>query len=91
MICLTLAAGALDLAVPVAWAACVDVGGRYSGTVTAFMNTAASISAFLSPIVAGWFYDSFGSFKVMFASAAVVYVVGAVVWLGVDPRNSVEA
>jgi MFS transporter, ACS family, glucarate transporter len=90
MICLTFAAGALDLAVPVAWAACVDVGGRYSGTVSAFMNTAASISAFLSPIVAGWLYDVFGSFKVMFASAAVVYTVGALVWLRIDPLDSID-
>ena len=90
MICLTFAAGALDLAVPVAWAACVDVGGRHSGTVSAFMNTAASISAFLSPIVAGWLYDAFGSFKVMFASAAVVYTVGALVWLRIDPLDSID-
>lgn len=90
MVCLTLAAGALDLAVPVAWTACVDAGGRYAGTVAAFMNTAASISAFLSPIAAGWLYERFGSFKVMFASAAVVYLIGAALWMAIDARNSVD-
>src|SRR5882724_6565665 len=33
---LSLAAAAMDMAVPVAWATCVEVGGRFGGTTTGF-------------------------------------------------------
>ena len=46
------AQGAQDLTLPVAWAVCVDVGHRYGGTATGFMNTASSASAVISPISA---------------------------------------
>ncbi len=85
---LTFGAAAMDLAVPVAWAACLEVGGRYGGTATGFMNTASSISAFLSPVAAAWLFDSFGSFSAMFASAAIVYVIAGMVWLKIDPTQT---
>ncbi|MEZ5365599.1 MAG: MFS transporter [Bryobacterales bacterium] len=49
---LAFAQGAQDLTLPVAWAVCVDVGRRYGGTATGFMNTASSLSAALSPVIA---------------------------------------
>jgi ACS family glucarate transporter-like MFS transporter len=84
VLCLSAAAGAMDLAVPVAWAACLEVGGRYGGTATGFMNTASSISAFISPLAAGWLFDRYGSFSAMFASAAGVYLVASFLWLRID-------
>jgi MFS family permease len=88
--CLTLAAGAMDLAVPVAWAACLDVGGRFGGTTTGFMNTGSSISAMISPVAAAWLFETFGSFHAMFASAAVVYLVAGLLWLKIDPTRRVD-
>jgi MFS transporter, ACS family, glucarate transporter len=90
VICLTLAAGAMDLAVPVAWAACLDVGGRFGGTTTGFMNTGSSISAMISPIAAAWLFATFGSFHAMFASAAAVYLVAGLLWLKIDPTRRLD-
>ncbi len=84
------AQGAQDLTLPVAWAVCVDVGHRYGGTATGFMNTASSASAVISPISAAWLAARFGSFESMFWAATVVYGVGAVLWFAIDPERRVR-
>jgi MFS family permease len=90
VICLTLAAGAMDLAVPIAWAACLDVGGRFGGTTTGFMNTGSSISAMISPVAAALLFERFGSFHAMFLSAAAVYLLAGLLWLKIDPSRPVD-
>jgi ACS family glucarate transporter-like MFS transporter len=89
VLCLSIASGAMDLAVPVAWAACLEVGGRFGGTTTGFMNTASSLSALLSPIAAAWLFDRFGSFHAMFLSAMAVYWTTGLLWLKIDPSRQV--
>jgi ACS family glucarate transporter-like MFS transporter len=84
ILCLTLAEAGLDLAVPVAWAACLEVGGIFGGTATGFMNAGSSISAFISPLAAAWLYTKFGSFDAMFMSAAGVYLISGLLWLKID-------
>lgn len=84
------AQGAQDLTLPVAWAVCVDVGHRYGGTATGFMNTASSASAMFSPVTGAWLATRFGSFESMFWAAAVVYVVGALMWFVIDPERRVR-
>ncbi len=81
------AQGAQDLTLPVAWATCVDVGGRFGGTATGFMNTAGSISAVISPLAAAWLQERFGSFNAMFVSAAVVYFIGGLLWFEIDAED----
>lgn len=90
VVCLTLAAGAMDLAVPIAWAACLDAGGRFGGTATGFMNTGSSISAMISPVAAALLYERFGSFHAMFLSAAAVYLLAGLLWLKIDPARKVD-
>ena len=84
------AQGAQDLTLPVAWAVCVDVGHRYGGTATGFMNTASSASAVISPISAAWLAGKFGSFESMFWAATVVYGIGALLWFLIDPQRRVR-
>ena len=86
---LSFAAGAMDLAVPVAWAACLEIGGSSGGTAAGFMNSASSISALFSPVAAAWFFEHFGSFRPMFVSAMVVYVLAGLLWLKIDPSRPV--
>ena len=88
---LAFAQGAQDLTLPVAWAVCVDVGRRYGGTATGFMNTASSLSAALSPVVAAWLQQRFGSFSALFALAAGVYFIGALLWFVIDPEDDLES
>lgn len=53
-IAVSLAAFFTDLTVPSAWATCQDIGGRYTATVGAFMNTGAGLAGAL----AGWITGS---------------------------------
>ena len=87
---MAVAQGAQDLTLPVAWAVCVDVGHRYGGTATGFMNTASSASAMISPVSAAWLAARFGSFEAMFWAATVVYLVGAALWFLIDPARRVR-
>lgn len=86
---LAFAQGAHDLALPVAWATVVEVGGRLGGTTSGFMNMASSISAMVSSVSAAWIASTFGSFHAMLAAAAVTYFIGALLWLRIDPTRHV--
>jgi ACS family glucarate transporter-like MFS transporter len=87
--CLSLASAAMDMAVPVAWAACAEVGGRFGGTATGFMNSSSSLSAMISPLAAAWFFDRYGSFDAMLASASAVYFLAGLLWFWIDPTRAV--
>jgi predicted MFS family arabinose efflux permease len=88
---LMLAEFGMDLSVPVAWAACLEVGGSFGGTTTAFMNTGSTISAFISPLAAAWMFTRFGSFAAMLMSAGAVYLIASLLWLKVDATQSLTS
>jgi ACS family glucarate transporter-like MFS transporter len=85
---LALASGAHDLTLPVLWATTTDAGGRFGGTASGFVNFASSLSGMLAPLTAAAFERAFGSFHAVFYAAAGLYVVGAMLWLIIDPRKS---
>ena len=43
-----------DFVMPAAWAGCMDVGGRYAGTVSGAMNMFGSMAGASSPLVVGY-------------------------------------
>ena len=86
--CLALASGAHDLTLPVLWATTTDVGGRFGGTASGFVNFASSLSGMLAPLTAAGFERAFGSFHAVFYAAAGLYVFGAMLWFIIDPRKS---
>lgn len=51
---LTLGYGSMDMMLPVAWAICLDIGGRYAGAVSGSMNMAGQLGSFLTAIVFGY-------------------------------------
>lgn len=85
---LVLASGAHDLTLPVLWASCVDVGGRFGGTASGYMNFASCISGMAAPLAAAWLFKAFGSFSGVFMVAASIYIVGGCLWFLIDPRDS---
>ncbi len=46
---------ATDFMLPNCWAVCLDIGKRYSGTVTGFMNTGAQLAGAIAATVFGYF------------------------------------
>jgi len=87
---LTLASGAHDLTLPVLWATTTDAGGRFGGTASGFVNFASAIAGTLAPLTAAALEHAFGSFHAVFFAASSMYLLGAVLWLFIDPRKTLE-
>jgi MFS family permease len=67
----------------------MDVGGKYSGTVSGMMNMAGNIGGALSPLVFG-VLAQFGSWAAPFIVAAGLLVLGSAIWaFWLDPDASV--
>jgi MFS family permease len=88
---LALASGAHDLTLPVLWATTTDAGGRFGGTASGFVNFASTLSGMLAPLTAAGLDRVFGSFHAVFYAAAGLYVLGAGLWLIIDPRKSLPS
>ena len=87
--CLTAALFFLECTIGPSWAVPMDVGGKYSGTVSGMMNMAGNIGGALSPLVFG-FLVHYGSWQAPFIVAASLLVLGAAVWaFWLDPDVSV--
>jgi sugar phosphate permease len=87
--CLTGALFFLECTIGPSWAVPMDVGGKYSGTVSGMMNMAGNFGGALSPIVFGWLAQ-YGSWVAPFIVAAGLLVAGSAVWaFWLDPEKSV--
>ena len=80
-----------DTTMPGSWATCMDVGGRFAGTVSGSMNMMGNFGGMAGPVVVGLilrFTDH--NWQLAFLIAAVVYGVGALCWLFIDPVTPLE-
>jgi MFS transporter, ACS family, glucarate transporter len=80
-----------DLALPVAFTVCVDIGKRHSGTVVGAMNFAGQLGGFFVTILFGMIVHHFGNFNYPLFLISGLLVVSALLWLWIDPTKSVEA
>lgn len=79
----------LEWVIGPAWAVPMDVGGRFSGTVTGVMNMAGALAASLTPIVYGTLFGR-GYWVAPFVVSAAVMAAGALIWIFlIDPEQSV--
>jgi sugar phosphate permease len=87
--CLTASMFFLECTIGPSWSVPMDVGGKYSGTVSGMMNMAGNIGGALSPLVFGILVQ-YGNWQAPFIVAAVLMVVGAGIWaFWLDPDRSV--
>jgi sugar phosphate permease len=87
--CLTAAMFFLECTIGPSWAVPMDVGGKYSGTVSGMMNMAGNIGGALSPLVFG-FLVQYGNWQAPFIVAASLLVIGSLIWLfWLDPDKPV--
>jgi hypothetical protein len=69
----------------------MDVGGRYSGTVSGAMNTLGSIAGASSVIVVGYLLAWTGQdWTLTFVISAAIYAAGALCWLFLDSHTPLE-
>jgi ACS family glucarate transporter-like MFS transporter len=80
-----------DFVMPPAWAACMDVGGRYSGTVSGSMNMMGNIAGAISPLAIGYLLASTNNnWALTFYVSATVYSLGGVCWFFIDAVTPIE-
>ena len=80
-----------DTTLPGSWTTCMDVGGRYSGTVSGSMNMLGNFGGMAGPIVVGYVLDLTNhNWQFAFAISSVIYFLGAICWLFIDPVTPLE-
>jgi sugar phosphate permease len=96
MIAMGMASFCNDLVMPGAWAACMDIGGKYAGTLAGSMNMMGNLAGFVAPTVGGfileWTKDShgIGDWNMFLYLMAGVYLTGTLVWPFIDPVTPLQ-
>ena len=80
-----------DLVMPNAWGACMDIGGKYAGTLSGSMNMMGNLAGGAAPVVAGYLLRATNNnWMVPIHVMAAIYLVGVVCWLLLDPVTPLE-
>jgi MFS family permease len=75
-----------DLVMPGAWAAVMDVGGKYAGSLAGAMNMLGNMGGAISPLAIGYILTWSGNnWNLTFYLSAAVYLMGIVCWRFLDP------
>jgi MFS transporter, ACS family, glucarate transporter len=91
MIGLGLSSFCNDLVMPNAWGACMDVGGKYAGTLSGSMNMMGNIAGFVAPVLGGLILRETGNdWNLFITIMASVYVLGMLTWPFIDPVTPLE-
>ena len=92
MFAMGLASFSNDLTMPGSWSTCMDVGGKYAGTLSGSMNMMGSLGAAVAPLVIGIILDSSGrNWALTFWISGIIYFLGGLCWLWLDPVTPIEA
>ncbi len=91
MLAMGMASFCNDLAMPPSWAACMDIGGKYAGTLSGSMNMMGNLAGFVSPVVGGYLLHNDPSrYNLLLYVSAAVYFVGVFCWPFLDPVTPIE-
>jgi MFS family permease len=75
-----------DLVMPTSWGACMDIGGKFSGTLSGSMNMMGNFGGGLASIVIGYILAWSGhNWNAALYVAAGAYFLGTFCWLALDP------
>ncbi len=83
--------GAMDLMLPSAWALCLAIGGRLSGTATGMMNTAGQVGGFLCTVVFGYIVHATGNYNLPLWFIAAMVFTSAIIFTHIDCTQCVDA
>ena len=75
-----------DWSQPTTWGTITDIAGQATGRVFGAVNMVGSFGAIAAGPVIGWIKENFG-WETLFWTIAVLYVVSALSWLGIDARR----
>lgn len=71
------------------WSTCLDIGGRHVGVVSAAMNTAGQIGSFFCPPLVTALLAHYSDWNAPVVAIGGLFLVGALCWLLIDPRDRV--
>lgn len=81
---LTLSLGSLGFTFSASWAACIDIGGKFSGSVSGWMNFWGNVGGIAAPTATAWIATNYG-WQAAILTTAVSAVIGVLAWLAVKP------
>lgn len=84
---LALGYGSMDCMLPVAWAVCLDVGGKYAGAVSGSMNMAGQLGSFLTSVTFGYVVAATNSYNAPLLHMGTLLLVSAVLFSRIDPTQ----
>ena len=91
MLVMGLASFCNDLVMPSAWGACMDIGGRYAGTLSGSMNMMGNLAGGTAPVVAGYILNATNNnWLIPIYVMGAVYFIGVLCWLAIDPVTPLE-
>jgi nitrate/nitrite transporter NarK len=91
MIAMGLASFSNDLVMPGSWGACMDVGGRYAGTLSGAMNMMGNLGGAASPTIIGYMLRwTHNNWDMTFYVSAAVYAMAVFLWRFLDPVTPLE-
>lgn len=69
----------------------LDIGKRNAGGVFGFLNTAANAASSVSSLVFGYMVQHYGNYEVPFVPMILALIVGAFLWIRIDPAKELFA
>jgi MFS transporter, ACS family, glucarate transporter len=84
---LALGYGSMDCMLPVAWAVCLDVGGKFAGAVSGSMNMAGQLGSFLTSIVFGYVVAATQDYNKPLLLMGAMLLVSAYLFSQIDPTQ----
>jgi sugar phosphate permease len=80
----------LEIAVGAYWAVCLDIGQDSAGSAAGMMSSLGNAGAAISPLIVGALVQYTGSWILSFVIASTLLLIGAALWMWVDPELSLE-
>jgi len=89
-----------DIAMVPLWSACMDVGGRFAGSLAGSLNMMGNFGGAMGPLVVGYILGYFKpaadapptmeGWTLNFYLCAVIYAIGGLSWFFIDPVTPLE-
>ncbi len=80
-----------DLVMPGAWGSCMDIGGKYAGTLSGSMNMMGNLAGFVAPAMGGFILQRTGGDWNLFLYTMVgMYLLGTLCWPFIDPVTRID-
>lgn len=87
---LTVGLGTLGMTLNVSWATCNDLGVKYSGSVSGWMNLWGNLGAAASPLCSAILVTRFG-WDACLILTSFLAIAGVILWLGVNPDRALRS